>query len=46
MASMVAKFSAQFVKIEAENAQLCEEVAAAKSSAEQIETTNKLVAEA
>ncbi|KAM0926342.1 hypothetical protein ACQ4PT_003453 [Festuca glaucescens] len=46
MASMVADFAAQFVKIEAENAQLREELAAAKSSAEQIETANKLAAEA
>jgi hypothetical protein len=39
-------FAAQFVKLEAENAQLRQELAAAKSSTEQIETTNKLATDA
>ena len=43
---MVTNFAAQFVKLEAENAQLRQELAAAKSSAEQIETANKLATDA
>ena len=39
-------FAAQFVKLEAENAQLRAELAMAKSSADQIKTANKLIAEA
>jgi hypothetical protein len=40
---MVVGFAAQFVKLEAENAQLRE---AAKSSSEQLERANKLAIEA
>ena len=43
---MVADFATQFVKIEAENAQLREELAAARVSAEQLEKANKLAADA
>jgi hypothetical protein len=46
MVDMVMDFAAQFVKMEAETAQLCKELAAAKSSADQVETANKLAAEA
>jgi hypothetical protein len=44
--NIVTDFATQFVKMEAENAQLRAELATDKSSAEQIETTNKLAAEA
>ncbi|KAK1665057.1 hypothetical protein QYE76_053216 [Lolium multiflorum] len=44
--NMVMDFTTQFVKMEAENAQLRVELATAKSSTEQIETSNKLAAEA
>ncbi|KAK1601855.1 hypothetical protein QYE76_018854 [Lolium multiflorum] len=37
---------AQFAKMETKNAQLCAELATAKPSTEQIETVNKLAAEA
>ena len=43
---MVKDFAAQFVELEAENARLHQELAAAKSSAEQIETANKLATDA
>ena len=43
---MVSVFADQFVKMEAENAQLRQELAAAKSSAERVEAANRLTEEA
>ena len=43
---MVSDFATHFVKMEAENAQLREELTAAKSSTEQVEAANRLVEEA
>lgn len=43
---MVSDFANQFVKLEAENARLREELSAAGTSTEQVESANKLAAEA
>lgn len=43
---MVSDFANQFVKLEAENARLREELSAARTSTEQVEAANKLAAEA
>ena len=44
--NMVNDFADQFVKMEAENAQLRKDLAATKSSTEQVEAANKLAEEA